>query len=199
MKISHQYASKWCRLNWLYSYLDWISCRDKYSLYVFTTDALFTTLYFAVSIFMTTYYFATMDSLNDRAAHIKGYPQAMEFLKAGAAIACMLAYFCLCTFYWLATRFLLSPTAVGLQDAEIDKTYEIYLRMYSFVGMTAILRVITFALAYPGLYSDEILRVGVPVNDYLAKPFFKSGDSRTSDFIIGDVILYFWHWSFIFL
>ncbi|KAF3920809.1 hypothetical protein ABW20_dc0108318 [Dactylellina cionopaga] len=179
MAVFHQSAGRKRRTGFLNSYLRWISRYDKYALYIFAADALLTTMYFAVSIFMAVYYFATLDFLQEVAVGKDGYGQAVSLLKARAAIAITIAYFCLCAFYWLTTRLTLPPTGT-VPTFDIDKLYEIYVRMYS-------------------IYSEAVLQVKIPASSYVVKPFYNDNPNKVEEYIVGDVMLYFWRWSFFLL
>ncbi|KAK6531058.1 hypothetical protein TWF281_007885 [Arthrobotrys megalospora] len=199
MVVFHQSASKRRRFELLHSYLDWTAAHDRLSFAIFSMDAVLTTMYFAISVFMTVYYFATADYLRENAVGVEGLPKVIRLLKARAGITVAISYLCLCSFYWLTKRLFVLPGATALLTTEIDRKYEMYLRMYAIIVVIAILRIATFILACPRLYPKEIMNFRIPHDDFVAKPLISEREDKTSDFIISDIIVYFWGWSFVFL
>ncbi|KAK6329635.1 hypothetical protein TWF730_006183 [Orbilia blumenaviensis] len=198
MAVFHQSTAKKHWRDCLHSYHDWTAAHDGLSFSVLSMDAVFTTIYFAVSIFMTVYYLAMVDYLQENAIGTEGLSKVIGLLKARAAITIVMAYICLCGFYWLIKR-LGTVGSPQLIAAEIDSKYEIYPRMYSVVILVIILRITTFLLAYPKWYPQEVMKIRIPPDEFVAKPLIKERENKELDFIVGDIIAYFWGWSFLFL
>ncbi|KAK6499924.1 hypothetical protein TWF481_010280 [Arthrobotrys musiformis] len=198
MVVFHQSAAKRRWFDCLHSYHDWAAKNSWISLSVMSVDMLLTTVYFAISIFMSVYYFAMIDYLKVHGADTESLPTVIKLLKARAGIAIAMSYICLCGFFWLKKRLwgIVSPELLA---SELDRKYEMYPRIYAMIILLAILRVASFVLASPGMYPGEIMKISIPRDDFVAKPLVKDHEDKESDFIVKDIVIYFWGWSFFFL
>ncbi|KAF3262367.1 hypothetical protein TWF192_007041 [Orbilia oligospora] len=191
MVVFHQSAAKRRWLEHLHSYHDWTAAHDVISFAILSMDALFTTIYFAVSLFMTVYYLAMVNYLKEHETAGESLSTVIRLLEARAGVTIAMSYICLCAFFWLTKRLFIAGSPQLLTE-EIDRKYEIYLRMYAIIILVGILRVVTFILACPSFYPEEIMRIRIPHSEFVAKPLIRERGDRNSDFIVGDIIIYFW-------
>ncbi|KAK6515182.1 hypothetical protein TWF506_007527 [Arthrobotrys conoides] len=198
MVVLHQSAAKRRWLEHLHSYHDWTAAHDVLSFAILSMDAFLTTLYFAISIFMTVYSLAMVDYLKEHATAKEGLSTVIRLLEARAGVTITMSYICLCAFFWLIKRLFIAGEPQLLAE-EVDRKYEIYLRMYTIIILVGILRVVTFILACPIFYPKDIMKVRIPNGEFVAQPLIRERGNRDSDFIVGDIIIYFWGWSFLFL
>ncbi|KAK6356108.1 hypothetical protein TWF718_000483 [Orbilia javanica] len=198
MVVFHQSAAKRRWSECLYSYHDWTVAHDWTSFAILSMDSVFTTLYFAISVFMTVYYFAMVDYLKEHAAEKEGLSTVIKLLRARAGVTIAMSYICLCAFFWLAKRLFITGSSRLLTE-EVDRKYEIYLRMYAIIISVAILRVASFILACPTWYPAEIMEVAILTGEFVAQPLVRGREDKLSDFVVEDIVVYFWGWSFVFL